>query len=159
MTHFYVVQKNSDLHSASALSLIQSALGCKSVGALYRYIKWTLDFDSQPSNVANFVLDVTSRSYYLLNPNKEMMVSQLPDRVDTDTSHWVRIEVSQKESDNRDRLKDKINARFNGTLSSVQQSIVWELLVHEKREGYHLPESIQELLANPVHEVGQYVSA
>jgi len=154
----YVIQKNADLHAGSAMSLITYSMPGSTVKRISRFTRWDIELDGSEADARAFVEEVASKSYYLLNPNKEEFAFELPKKNHSDDHHIMRLTVEQRVPENRDRLKTKINSRFQGTISSLSQSKVWELFINEPKENYMLPESIRNLLVNPVHEVASDVS-
>ena len=120
----FVYQKHIDLHAVSALEAIHGFMNLTHCKRLSRFVHWIVDVQTE-CDAVDFFSMITSKSYYLLNPNKEGFVTKLLASNDQDT-HSVFVDVFPKESLDNSVLVEKINQHCGTCINHIKKHITWQ---------------------------------
>lgn len=151
-------QKNTDLHALSAGATMTQFLKCDAIKGCRRFVLWDIDVES--NSPKEWIDSVLSKTYYLLNPNKEdYFLSSIPAKRKHNGFH-VLIQISNSVFENQAELAQKINKKCQTTISSLKKSLVWDLFVekdsYQEAETYIksmlLDSSSHPFLLNPIFE-------
>tara|TARA_B100000427_G_scaffold323383_1_gene326736 strand:- start:2838 stop:3329 length:492 start_codon:yes stop_codon:yes gene_type:complete len=153
----FVYQKHIDLHAVSALEAIHGFMKLHHCKSLRRFVHWIIDVDTNLSS-SDFFSNVTSKSYYLLNPNKEAFLTELVD-VRDDNVESVFIDVFPKVTLDHSALVTKINQHCGTAITSIEKRITWQCNIDSSQNSQEfvlanlLPSDQQAgILANPIYE-------
>lgn len=153
----YVYTKNLNLHAISALEAIHGLLHQDAVTKLNRYVKWELSFSLEKKEALSHLDTILSKSFYILNPNKE---DYYLDHIPSVTSGLQRfVHVSRDFDVNQTDIMGKINHRFGDKLVSLTKSFVWDIHLSEGCDVTHVLDNIvsststeKGILVNPLYE-------
>ena len=123
----YTYQKNTDLHCLSAFATIKEFLKCESISKCRRFIYWDITADC---NSETELMDkIVSKSYYLLNTNKEDYYINTIPLTTKDNNFHVNVIVNSKISIKYDSMIEKINTKCNVKIKQLDRSVLWSLTV------------------------------
>ena len=127
--HYFVYQKYIDLHVISAFEAITQYMGCLKCKKISRYIHWTIDLDTDLDQ-EQFINNIMENSYYLINPNKQLVTQTLP-VINDDGQYSVNVSVSSKLDSEQDVLVEKLNQFCGNDIQSIKQRTIWNCMIDE----------------------------
>ena len=129
----YTYLKNTDLHAISALEAMQHYMGYKDIRSLKRYVTWTFDLDCEDDEVSQYVKQIVTDTYYIVNPNKQLYyLNCLPHPTLSKDCTSVALEVKKNFQEGESDVSDKVFERTGCRLHALKQSLVWEIIVESK---------------------------
>ena len=162
----YTATKNIDLHAVSAKEAIVQFLNIPTLSTLRRFQQWELSFDFPTHQEAEVALEkIVSKSYYLLNPNKEVYSIGGISRGNHVSDLTVIAEVKRHSEETS--LRDRIASVFSVPLVSLVHSVLWEITLTDAsdpvEEGVFnsIVQSTSQdkgILCNPLFEKASVIS-
>lgn len=119
----YTALKNTDLHALSAFETIVHIMHYSPLIALHRYQQWELSLAKPDQS-----LDFLTRSYALLNVNKERLLDVLPTYSLPPNVRCLRVVSTSVHVDVASVL-DTLNRQFGHPLTGLSHHVVWDLHV------------------------------
>lgn len=166
--------KNTDLHAVSARETLISLLGVKNLAVIRRLGLFEVTFDKTgkgtPEETDAMINKILTRSYYLINPNKEgyeLHTLSRPAALQqgTEPTSLYLIKVIPKEPANETDTVTKIRRHLDVPVQELHSSLLWEITVKgnpDKNEiTTHLIEATTRqagILINPVSHTFQYLN-
>lgn len=153
----YVYTKNSNLHAVSALEAIHDLLQQDAVVSLNRYIKWDICFSLDKTEASEQLDKIISKSFYILNPNKEGYYLDHVPKIKSGIQRFVHVkrDFDLDQSD----IMTKINHRFGHCVVSLEKSYVWDIHLSESCDDQCVLDHIvaststeKGILVNPLYE-------
>ncbi|RAP32318.1 hypothetical protein DID76_00515 [Candidatus Marinamargulisbacteria bacterium SCGC AG-414-C22] len=156
----YTYQKNTDLHCLSAFATMKEFLNCDSLIKCRRFVLWDMvaDCDSETKLVDTII----TKSYYLLNTNKEDYYIKTIPLTSKENVHHVNVIVKSKIETQYNKIISNVNSKCNVNIKQLKRAIVWNLTVaassYQEAEEYVSIQLLGEsnkkhpLLLNPIFE-------
>ncbi len=168
----YSFLKNSDLDCLSAFEAIKSVMKFEKLHSLRRFRVLEIQhLNSDETTAINEVENIINNTYFLLNQNKEgVFINHLPQRQVKDNHYVSLVKVRNKDNDDMSDTIQKIQQKSQIQLSSIKESMLWELTVtHSGQSQSEKEKEIEEkvvtttsiqkgLLCNPIFQTSEFVS-